>query len=166
MNGLERYCCQTIVYTANKAFFIAAPKFSRDNYCIWDLGWYDAKNLFFYELSLLSSDNLTRTMHFSYWLDFLQKILNQKIYIKLFESFGFDQGILLNNDRFVFEGAFVSKLIELKFTERNEQNIIEFICELFKNSNQFVSFSLLKKKITSNLKNFREDLGVSRLSNK
>lgn len=146
----------------NNAFYISAPSYSTDNYAVWDLGWYDAKNLFFYELSTLWSDFQSRTIYFSHWLDFLQTILDKKIYMKLFEFFGYDKGILLNNDRFVFEANFIKKLEDLKFLKVNEVEVMEFVCDLFKNTNRLLSFSLLKKKITSNLKNFREDLGLSK----
>ena len=85
-----------------------------------------------------------------------------KLYSKLFEFFCFDKGILLNNDRYIYENLFVKKLKELKFCKENEEDIIPFITSLFKNKNKMISFSLVKKKISSNLKNFSDGSSFGR----
>ena len=45
----------------------------------------------------------------------------------------------------------------LKFCKENEEEIFPFITSLFKTNNKMISFSLVKKKICSNLKNFSDE---------
>ena len=161
MNGLERYGCLTMIYTPNNIFYIPAPNFCKDGYSIWNLGWLDVRNQFFYETNTLSSELIDRLSFFSQWIDFLQKILDEKLYTKLFQFFGFSKGLLINNDRFVYEDIFVKALNDMKFNEDENNDIFYFICQLMKGQNKLISFSIFKKKITSNLKNFKEDINYN-----
>ena len=158
MNGLERYGCQTIIYTPKNIFYITAPGFCKEGYSFWNLGWIDIKNQLFYQTNTLTESLNERTLYFSYWLEFLQTLIDNKIYSKLFEFFCFDKAILLNNDRYIYDNLFIQKLKELNFCKENEDNVISFITSFFKNKNKMLSFSLIKKKISSNLKNFSEGL--------
>jgi hypothetical protein len=161
MNGLERYGCLTMIYTPNNIFYIPAPNFCKDGYSIWNLGWLDVKNQFFYETNTLSTELIDRLSFFSQWIDFLQKILDEKLYSKLFQFFGFGKGLLINNDRFIYEDIFVKSLTDMKFNEEDNNDIFYFISQLMKGQNKLISFSLFKKKITSNLKNFKEDINYN-----
>ena len=161
MNGLERYGCLTMIYTPNNIFYIPAPNFCKDGYSIWNLGWLDVKNQLFYETNTLSSELIDRLSFFSQWIDFLQKILDEKLYSKLFQFFGFGKGLLINNDRFIYEDIFIKSLTDMKFNEEDNNDIFYFISQLMKGQNKLISFSLFKKKITSNLKNFKEDINYN-----
>ena len=48
----------------------------------------------------------------------------------------------------------------MKFNEE-DNDIFNFICQLMKGQNKLVSYSLFKKKITSNIKNFKDDVNYS-----
>ena len=63
----------------------------------------------------------------------------------------------INGDRLVSEEIFVQNLKELKFCKNNEDDILEFIVNAFRNSNKIISFNLVKRKISSNLKNFSDE---------
>ena len=93
--------------------------------------------------------------------DLFEFILNpfgeELLYTKLFEFFGFDKANLINGDRLVSEEIFVQNLKELKFCKNNEDDILEFIVNTFRNSNKIISFNLVKRKISSNLKNFSDE---------
>ena len=91
-------------------------------------------------------------------MEFLQSLIDNKIYTKLFEFFNFDKAILYNNDRYINENIFIQKLRQLNFSRENMDEIIYFILPLFKSNNKMISFSLVKKKISSNLKNFFDDV--------
>ena len=156
MNGLERYNCQTIIYMPKNMFYITAPSYSREGYCLWNLGWIDVKNQLFYQTNTLTESLDERILHFSSFLEFLQTLIDNKIYSKLFEFFGFDKALLLNNDRYITDINFMQCLKELSFSKDND-DIISFITSLFKSNNKMISFSLVKKKISSNLKNFSDE---------
>ena len=157
MNGLERFGCQTIIYMPKNMFYLSAPKFCNEGYCIWNLGWIDVKNQLFYQTNTLTESLDDRILHFSGWLEFLQSLIDDKIYTKLFEFFSFDKSSLSNGDRLINEDIFVQNLKELKFCKNNEEDIIEFILNIFRYSNKIISFNLVKRKISSNLKNFSDE---------
>ena len=157
MNGLERFGCQTIIYMPKNMFYLSAPKFCNEGYCIWNLGWVDVKNQLFYQTNTLTESLDDRILHFSGWLEFLQSLIDDKIYTKLFEFFCFDKSSLNNGDRLINEDIFVQNLKELKFCKNNEEDIIEFILNIFRYSNKIISFNLVKRKISSNLKNFSDE---------
>ena len=157
MNGLERFGCQTIIYMPKNMFYLSAPKFCNEGYCIWNLGWIDVKNQLFYQTNTLTESLDDRILHFSGWLEFLQSLIDDKIYTKLFEFFSFDKSNLNNGDRLINEDIFVQNLKELKFCKNNEDDIIEFILNIFRYSNKIIRFNLVKRKISSNLKNFSDE---------
>ena len=157
MNGLERFGCQTIIYMPKNMFYLSAPKFCNEGYCIWNLGWVDVKNQLFYQTNTLTESLDDRILHFSGWLEFLQSLIDDKIYTKLFEFFSFDKSSLSNGDRLINEDIFVQNLKELKFCKNNDEDIIEFILNIFRCSNRVISFNLVKRKISSNLKNFSDE---------
>ena len=157
MNGLERYSFETLIYAPKNTFYVPAPKISDTNYSMWTLGWLDPKQSYFYETNYLSEEPANRINNFDEFLDFLQIVLDKKIYGNLFKEFDFDKGLLMNNDRFIYSAVFKKKLEEIGFT-RDKAEIVNLLCEMMKHSNKLISYSLIKKKITSNLKNFKCDL--------
>ena len=157
LNGLERYGCQTIIYMPKNMFYLTAPSFCNEGYCLWNLGWIDVKNQLFYQTNTLTENLDDRIAHFSGWLEFLQSLIDDKIYTKLFEFFGFDKANLSNGDRLIDEEIFIQSLKALKFSKNNEDNILEFIVSIFRHKNKVISFNLLKRKISSNLKNFSDE---------
>lgn len=158
MNGLQRNSCECSVYTPNNIFYIKSPTFSKDkNYEYWDIGFLDIRNNLFYELGNLLELTCERIQHFYDWINFLQIIIDHKIYTKLFEIFEFDKGQFLNNDRFIHEPTFIASLRNITKNEFNSEFII-FLCDIAKIQNKLISFVVLKKKISSNLKNFRDNL--------
>ena len=157
MNGLERYGCQTIIYTSKNMFYLTAPKYCLEGYSFWNLGWIDVKNQLFYQTNTLSENMEDRISHFSGWLEFLQSLIDDKIYTKLFEFFGFEKAVLTGGDRLINEDIFVTKLKELKFCKNNENNILDFVINIFRFSDKIISFNIVKRKISSNLKNFADE---------
>jgi hypothetical protein len=156
MNGLERYGCQTIIYMPKNMFYVTSPSFSQEGYYLWNLGWIDVKNQLFYQTNTLTNNLEERTLYFSQWLEFLQSLIDNQIYSKLFEFFNFDKAFLHNSDRYINESLLIPSLKKLDFCKENEDEIFSFIISLFKSGNNMISFSLLKKKISSNLKNFAD----------
>ena len=156
MNGLERYGCQTIIYTPRNTFFINSPSLVKDDYHFWNLGWFDFKNILFYQTNILLENRLDRVQFLSLWIDFLQVLITNQIYKNIFEYFGFEGSSLIGKDRYIYEPVFKKILLGLKFCEDDDtgNEVMQFICDLFKANNNMISFSLLKKKISSNLKNF------------
>ena len=154
MNGLERYGCQTIIYTPKNTFYINSPIYCKEGYKYWNIGWIDLKNELFYQTNALLERQFERVQYLSLWIDFLQSLITKQIYKKLFEFFGFEGSALINKDRFIYEPILKKKLIELKFCDENDNDTLQFICDLFKYNNNMISYSLIKKKISSNLKNF------------
>ena len=138
-------------------FYLTAPKYSLEGYSFWNLGWIDVKNQLFYQTNTLSESLEDRIAHFSGWLEFLQSLIDDKIYSKLFEFFSFDKANLTGGDRLLNEETFVESLKELKFCKNNENDILEFILNIFRHSNKIISFNLVKRKISSNLKNFSDE---------
>ena len=153
INGLERYACQTIIYTPKNIFYIPSPMYSEKNYRIWFLGWLDLKNKLFYQTNILIQNLEIKSSFFNEWLDFLQALIDDKIYLNLFEFFGFEKGNIEKGDRTLDENTFIENIKNINyFTPKND--ITNFICSLFKNSNNMISFTILKGIVSSNLKNF------------
>ena len=152
----------------------------------WDLGWVDPKNKLYYETSVFFSINSIpeREEFFEKFIEFLQIFIDKRIANDLFSFFNFENSILTLGNRYLAKNIFVNKLniildeginrfnrelteeeeIEERERKRNKERFIEFICnilngyDLQKNLiDNSISFNLLKKKISSNLKNF-EDL--------
>ena len=157
MNGLERFGCLSIIYTENNIFYLPAPSYCKEGFSIWNLGWLDVKNQLFYEINTLNVEIFDRIVYFSAFLDFIQKIIDNKIYLNIFEIFGFDKGILMNNDRFIYENTMMKVLKNIKFMDIDNKDNRMFICNMMKSGNKLISFSLIKKKLASILKNFKEE---------
>ena len=130
------------------------------NYAIdYDKNSYiDLKNMLFYEMSLLLSNPVPRLLFFEDWINFLQFISDNKLLSKLFEAFMFNKGILISNDRLLYEAAFIKafKLV----VDNNEfgRDFILYLADIAKNNYKMVSYTMFKKIISSNLKNFKSAL--------
>lgn len=174
MNGLERYCYETMVYTPYNVFYIPAPKVAECEYNQWILGWFDIKNHLLYEtnyLALIGDDvqqqqqqqHDQRIQNFDEFVEFLQVLLQKKMFLNLFKEFEFHKGMLVNNDRCVKVATFKKKLEEMKFVEGKDkaQGVIKVIVEMARGFNKMISFTLLKKKVVSNLKNFKDVNGYN-----
>ena len=159
MNGLERYGCQIIIYTPKNTFYISSPINCKEGYRFWNVGWLDFKNELFYQTNTLIEAPIERVQYLSLWIDFLQVLINKQIYNKLFDFFGFGGSSLINKDRFIYEPLLKKILKELNFCNENDNETLQFICDLFKSNNNMISYNLLKKKISSNLKNFSDNIG-------
>ena len=132
----------------------------------------DVKNILFLELGVLSTNCLQRTLFFNNWISFLQILINNKAYEKLFEFFGFKESMLVYNDRVIHEPQFFKCLKNLIFNSSNFSNnsndenknaeddswvdFLIYTCDLFKNTKGLISLSILKRKIASNLKNLKD----------
>ncbi len=177
INGLQKYSCEVTLFTPNgSVFFIGSPQFSRDEeYNFWDVGLLDIRSCLFYEMGLLVKNIMPKNSFFGEWLHFLQIIIDKKIYTNLFEFLQFNKGILSHNDRLVYEAAFIRAVKQIysdeiktieAMGEHNNQNFNKFfsvdfliyLCDLMKNPLKMVSYSLFKKKISSNLKNFKYEV--------
>ena len=159
MNGLERYGCQIIIYTPKNTFYISSPIYCKEGYRFWNVGWLDFKNELFYQTNTLIEVQNERVQYLSLWIDFLQVLINKQIYNKLFDYFGFGGSSLINKDRFIYEPLLKKILKEMNFCDENDNETLQFICDLFKSNNNMISYNLLKKKISSNLKNFSDNIG-------
>ena len=148
----------------------------------WDLGWIDVKNKLFYETSVYFKIDYKpeRLVFFENFIDFLQIFIDKRICDQLFTFFNFDLSVLAASDRYLSKKIFEAKLtsvldeeIKITVTEEQERNkevnekqremqrFIQFICNILCGydednniRNDSISFSLLKKKISSNLQNF------------
>ncbi len=162
MNGLRRFSCECSIYTSKNVFYFSAPPFTKDpqvNY--WDLGYLDIKNLIFYETNVLSQCIFERTIYFHEWTSFLQVILDKRLFQKLFEVFNFNKGILSFKDRIIHEQAFLKSLKNILENSECTADFALFLSDMMKNEKRFVSYTLLRKKISSNLKNFIDNLRMS-----
>ena len=148
----------------------------------WDLGWIDVKNKLYYETSVYFNIEYKpeRLVFFENFIDFLQIFIDKRICDQLFTFFNFDLSVLAASDRYLSKKIFEAKLTsvldeEIKSTVTEEQirnkevnekhkeiqRFIQFICNIVCGydednniRNDSISFSLLKKKISSNLQNF------------
>lgn len=109
---------------------------------------------------------LERTLFFREWINFLEIIIQKKLYDKLFQFFGFPTSILEGKDRLLHEPEFFNSIKKMIFDPLNAKYVQDncnfntdffvYICNLFKNLKNKVSYSIFKTKISSNLKNFRD----------
>ena len=148
----------------------------------WDLGWLDLKNKLYYETSCHFDINKTpeRLAFFEKFVDFLQVFIDKKIYDSLFSYFGYNNSILAGSDRYITRKVFMTILDDMLIdennniekdkaisTKRNNERkkekmiFMEFVCNILCGYDEemnikddSVSFNLLRKKISSNLKNF------------
>ena len=121
-----------------------------------------------------------RLSFFEKFVEFLQVFIDKKLYDSLFSFFGYNNSILAGSDRYLSKNAFLSILNEMlidennnigneneKSTKRNNELIIEknnfmnYVCNILCGFDEemnirddSISFNLLRKKISSNLKNF------------
>lgn len=154
MNGLEKFGCQAIIYTSKNTFYLNPPVQAKEGYKFWNIGWVDYKNELFYQTNILLENKMDRVLFLSQWIDFLQILITKQIYQKLFQFFGFEKSALINKDRYIYEPALKKILIKLNFCEENDNDALKFICDLFRSNNNMISYFLMKRKISSNLKNF------------
>ena len=148
----------------------------------WDLGWIDVKNNLFYETSVYFNIDYRpeRLLFFENFIDFLQVFIDKRICDSLFTFFNFDLSVLAASDRYLPKKIFESKIhsimyeetkspmtenknkiIELNQKQKEMNRFIQFICNIlcgYDEDNNIrddsISFSLLRKKISSNLQNF------------
>ena len=148
----------------------------------WDLGWIDVKNNLFYETSVYFNIDYRpeRLVFFENFIDFLQVFIDKRICDSLFTFFNFDLSVLAASDRYLPKKIFESKVqsvmyeetkstitenknktIELNQKQKEMNRFIQFICNIlcgYDEDNNIrddsISFSLLRKKISSNLQNF------------
>ena len=137
----------------------------------WDLGWIDSSNLIYYETSVFFDieQKPKRLSYYEFWIEFLQSLIDKKLYNSLFDYFCFNLSILTRGDRYLAKKIFGKKIVELNdFNSRgkNEKkkeelyNGIQFIsnilCGYDEDNNirdDSISFNLLKKKVSSNINN-------------
>ena len=160
----------------------------------WDLGWLDLKNKFYYETSChFNIDNTPqRLTFFEKFVEFLQVFIDKKIYDSLFSYFGYNNSVLAGGDRFLTKNVFMAILDNMLIEENNKgeknnqisskrinemkkekKNFMEYICNILCGFDEelnirddSISFNLLRKKISSNLKNFDETNQVEIITNK
>ena len=148
----------------------------------WDLGWIDVKNNLFYETSVYFKIDYKpeRLIFFENFIDCLQIFIDKRIYDSLFTFFNFDLSVLAASDRYLPKKIFASKIhsildeeikhnvtlednkkIEITPKEKEINTFVQFICNIlcgYDEDNNIrddsISFSLLRKKISSNLQNF------------
>ena len=147
----------------------------------WDLGWLDLKNKLYYETSCnFDLTNIPeRLTFFEKFVEFLQTFIDKKIYDSLFSFFGYNNSVLAGSDRYLTKIMFKTVLDDMLIDENNhveieplstrrnnekkkeKNNFMEFICNIlcgYDEENNIrddsISFNLLRKKISSNLKNF------------
>lgn len=147
----------------------------------WDLGWLDLKNKLYYETSCNFHIDYQpeRLIFFEKFLEFLQVFIDKKIYDSLFSFFNFDNSVLAGSDRYLPKKKFVHILNEMLIDENKniienedmnkqiqeqmneKKNFIEFLCNIMCGYDEelnirddSISYNLLRKKISSNLKNF------------
>ena len=159
----------------------------------WDLGWLDLKNHLYYETSCNFHIDYKpgRLVFFEKFLEFLQDFIDKKTYDSLFSFFNFEQSVLAGSDRYLPKKIFDTKLNEMLIDENNnlqnadeetkkkkleqmyeKQNFIQFICNIMCGYDEdlnirddSISYNLLKKKISSNLKNFNGINGSMNIDN-
>lgn len=179
LNGLNKYSCECLIYNSNGYFQISPPEFNREievsntSDFYWDIGFLDVKNILFLEIGVINSNLLERTHFFNNWISFLQIIINNNAYKTLFKYFGFEESMLVFNDRIIHEPIFFKCIKNQIFNNSNFSNnyndemkenkenfksadFMLYCCDMFKNVKGLISLNILKKKIASNLKNFRD----------
>ena len=150
----------------------------------WDLGWIDLVHHLYYETSCNFHIDYEpdRLAFFEQFLEFLQVFIDKKIYDSLFSFFNFDNSVLAGSDRYLPKKVFTTILNDMmiddntnaenndeekeriKYEKRLEkQNFIQFISNIVCGYDEelnirddSISYNLLRKKISSNLKNFNQ----------
>ena len=144
-----------------------------------DIGWIDVKNNLFYETGIFFKLKYKpdRLLFFENYIDLLQIFIDNKIYDSIFSFFNFEMSILTGGERYLPRKIFEEKIRALIDKENKNNNLhtsesmkrkediknyfLEFflciVCGYDEDKNiinDSISLSLLKKKISSNLKNF------------
>ena len=150
----------------------------------WDIGWLDLANHLYYETSCNFHIDYkpSRLTFFEQFLEFLQVFIDKKIYDSLFSFFSFENSVLAGSDRYLQKKLFTPILNVMMIDDNNnaenndeekerirqekmieKQNFIQFICNIVCGYDEelnirddSISYNLLKKKISSNLKNFNQ----------
>lgn len=157
-NGLQRYSCEINIYTPSNKFYVNPPQYSRDStYNYWDIGFIDLKNMLFYEMSLLLSKPVPRLLFFEDWVNFLQFVTDNKLLSRLFEAFMFNKGTLVSNDRLLYEAAFIKAFKNVVNSDDFGRDFILYLSDIIKNNYKMVSYTIFKKIISSNLRNFKKN---------
>ena len=138
----------------------------------WDLGWVDSHNFIYYETSVFFDieQKPKRLSYYENFIDFIQSLIDKQIYSSLFDYFCFNLSILTRGDRYLPKKIFEKKMVELNDFDLKDKdgrkkenlfNCIQFICNIlcgYDEDNNIrddsISFNLLKKKVSSAIKNF------------
>jgi len=147
-----------VVFTQERTFFfLQPPQFSRDKFEYWDVGFLDFKNNLFFELGqLLTAPFENEIFFFNEWMSFIDLLIANKNYLKLFELFSFNKGILSFNDRTIYEPVFFKQTRQFLGEQEELVDFLVYLCDLMKVNNGLISYSIFKRKIYSNLRNFKE----------
>ena len=78
----------------------------------WDLGWIDSSNFIYYETSVFFDieQKPKRLSYYEFWIEFLQSLIDKKLYNSLFDYFCFNLSILTRGDRYLAKKIFGKKL--------------------------------------------------------
>ena len=138
----------------------------------WDLGWIDSTNFIYYETSVFfdAEKKPKRLLFYENFIDFIQAMIDKQIYCSLFDYFCFNLSILTRGDRYLPRKIFEKRLIEMNDFDMKDNdekkkeeliNCVHFISNIlcgYDEENNIrddsISFNLLKKKVSSNIKNF------------
>ena len=137
----------------------------------WDLGWLDPNNFIYYETSVFFDieQKPSRLTYYEFFIEYLQALIDKQVYNSLFDYFHFNLSILARGDRYLPKKIFQKKMLELIVFNDDEKNdnteelmqAINFLCNIlcgYDEENNIrddsISFNLLKKKVSSNIKNF------------
>ena len=123
----------------------------------WDLGWIDLKNYLFYETSVYFKLEYKpeRCLYFENFIDFLQIFID-----KLFYFLDEDNRNNRNSEQ-IKNNSSKSNSNKLNQKQQHLHKFVQFICNIlcgYDEDNNIkddsISFSLLRKKVSSNLQNF------------
>ena len=142
---------------------------SLNNDIYWDLGWIDLKNHYYYETSVyFEGDNIPdRISFYEILIEFFQGLIDKQLYNSLFEYFHFNMSTLARGDRYLEKQIFEKQAAELLESITQNEEVVEginFICNIlcgYDEENNIrddrISFNLLKKKVSSLMKNLPQN---------
>ena len=140
-----------------------------NNDIYWDLGWLDLKNNLYYESSVFfEGENIPdRLSFYEIFIDFFQGLIDKQLYNNLFDYFHFNLSILARGNRYLAKKIFEKQLEELLSEVKQNEELnsgINYICNImcgYDEENNIrddsISFNLLKKKISSLMKNLPQN---------
>ena len=107
------------------------------------LGWFDIKHHLLYEtnyLALLSEDMQQQDQRIQNFVEFLQVLLQKKMFLKLFKELEFHKGMCVNKDSCTEVTLCKKKLEDMRFVEIRDktQSIIGMIGEMVKEEKALV----------------------------